>query len=70
MNSNDPNFFEEYNVEVRQDQEEWIDKLRELREQILSGNMESDFQINGQWVHRCNICDKPTCDYLLSLQAI
>ena len=50
VNSNDPNFFEEYNVEVRQDQEEWIAKLRELREQILSGNMESDFQINGQWV--------------------
>ena len=50
MNANDPNFFEEYNVEVRQDQEEWIAKLRELREQILSGNMESDFQINGQWV--------------------
>ncbi len=50
VNANDPNFFEEYNVEVRQDQEEWIDKLRELREQILSGNMESDFQINGQWV--------------------
>lgn len=50
VNSNDPNFFEEYNVEVRQDQEEWIDKLRELREQILSGNMESDFQIYGPWV--------------------
>ena len=35
VNANDPNFFEEYNVEVRQDQEEWIDKLRELREQIF-----------------------------------
>ncbi|MGM9760012.1 MAG: DEAD/DEAH box helicase family protein [Parabacteroides sp.] len=50
VNSNDPNFFEEYNVEVRQDQEEWIDKLRELREQILSGNLKTDFEINGQWV--------------------
>ena len=50
VNSNDPNFFEEYNVEVRQDQEEWIEKLKELREQILSGNMESDFQINGKWI--------------------
>ena len=50
VNSNDPNFFDEYNVEVRQDQEEWIEKLKELREQILSGNMESDFQINGKWI--------------------
>ena len=50
VNDNDPNFFDEYTVEVRQDQEEWIDRLKELREQILSGNMESDFQINGQWV--------------------
>lgn len=50
VNANDPNFFEEYSVEVRQDQREWIDKLRELREQILSGNMVNDFQINGKWI--------------------
>ncbi len=50
VNVNDPNFFEEYNVEVRQDQEEWIEKLKELREQILSDNMKSDFQIYGQWI--------------------
>lgn len=50
VSANDPNFFDKYTVEVRQDQEEWIDKLKELREQILSGNMESDFQINGQWI--------------------
>lgn len=50
MNANDPNFFEEYSIEVRRDQEEWIDKLKELREQILSDNMESDFRIYGQWI--------------------
>ena len=50
VDANDPNFFGEYRVEVRQDQKDWIEKLRELREQITSGHMESDFQINGQWV--------------------
>ena len=50
MSANDPNFFEEYTVEVRQDRKEWIEKLKELREQIRSGNMESDFQIDGQWI--------------------
>ena len=46
----DPNFFEEYRVEVRQDQQEWIEKLKELREQILTGHMVRDFQINGNWM--------------------
>ena len=50
VHANDPNFFEAYSVEVRQDQQEWIDKLKELREQIMSGNMDSDFRINGQWI--------------------
>lgn len=50
VSANDPNFFEEYRVEVRQDQQEWMDKLKELREQILSGNMENDFQINSHWI--------------------
>ena len=50
VNANDPNFFDEYTVEVRQDQKEWIEKLKELREQIVSGNLEHDFSIYGQWI--------------------
>lgn len=50
LSPNDPNFFEEYAVEVRSDQADWIEKLKELREQILSGNFERDFQINSTWI--------------------
>ena len=50
IDQNDPNFFDEYTVEVRIDQQQWIEKLKELREQILSGNLERDYQINGQWL--------------------
>ena len=50
LTPNDPNFFEEYTVEVRNDKQEWIDKLHELREQILSGNLERDFTIYGTWI--------------------
>ncbi|MBR6198119.1 MAG: DEAD/DEAH box helicase family protein [Bacteroidaceae bacterium] len=50
LSPNDPNFFEEYTVEVRNDQQEWIEKLHELREQILSGNLERDFSIYGTWI--------------------
>ena len=50
IDKNDPNFFDEYTVEVRNDQQEWIDKLMELREQIISGNLERDYQINGHWL--------------------
>lgn len=50
IDQNDPNFFDEYTIEVRNDKQEWIDKLMELREQIISGNMERDYQINGQWL--------------------
>jgi hypothetical protein len=50
LSPNDPNFFEEYTVEVRNDQQEWIEKLHELREQILSGNLERDFTIYGTWI--------------------
>jgi hypothetical protein len=46
----DQNFFKEYNVEVRNDQPNWIDKLRELRETISSGNLERDFSIYGPWI--------------------
>ena len=50
VDANDPNFFDEYTVEVRQYQEEWIEKLKELREQILSGNLERDFSIYSRWI--------------------
>ena len=50
VNANDPNFFENYTVEVRQDQEQWIERLKELREQILSGNMKDNFKINDDWI--------------------
>ena len=50
IDQNDPNFFDEYTVEVRNDKQEWIGKLMELREQIISGNLERDYQINGQWL--------------------
>ena len=50
VNANDPNFFDGYTVEVRQDKEEWIDRLKELREQILSGNMKGNFEINSRWI--------------------
>ena len=50
VNDNDPNFFDEYTVEVRQDQEQWIERLKELREQILLGNMKSNFEINSKWI--------------------
>ena len=51
IDANDPNFFEEYTVEVRKDKNEWIEKLRELREQIISGNLERDFSIYSSWIH-------------------
>ena len=50
IDQNDPNFFDEYTVEVRNDQQHWIERLQELREQIISGNLERDYQINGQWL--------------------
>ena len=50
IDQNDPNFFDEYKVEVRNDQQEWIERLQELREQIISGNLERDYQINGHWL--------------------
>lgn len=50
LSPSDPNFFEEYTVEVRNDKQEWIDKLHELREQIKSGNLERDFSIYGTWI--------------------
>lgn len=51
IDSSDPNFFDEYTVEVRNDQQEWIEKLKELREQIISGNLVRDFSIYGHWIN-------------------
>lgn len=50
VNATDPNFFDEYTVEVRQDQEQWIERLKELREQINSGNKKGNFEINSKWI--------------------
>ena len=50
LDPSDPNFFNEYTVEVRNDKNEWIEKLRELREQILSGNLEKDFSVYSSWI--------------------
>nr|MCR5040096.1 hypothetical protein [Bacteroidales bacterium] len=50
LDPSDPNFFDEYTVEVRNDKNEWIEKLRELREQVLSGNLEKDFSVYSSWI--------------------
>lgn len=50
LSPNDANFFEEYSVEVRNDKQEWIDNLHELRKQILTGNLERDYSIYGTWI--------------------
>lgn len=50
LSPDDPNFFEEYAVEVRSDQAAWIEKLKELREQIVSGHFKHDFPIYSQWI--------------------
>ncbi len=50
LDANDPNFFEEYTVEVRRDKESWIEKLKELNEQIRSGHFEQDFAIEAPWI--------------------
>ncbi len=50
IDANDPNFFDEYTIEVRKDKQEWIDKLKELKEQIESNNLVSDFSIEAPWI--------------------
>ena len=50
IDANDPNFFEEYTVEIRKDKQAWIDKLKELNEQIQSGNLVTDFAIDAPWI--------------------
>ena len=53
LDPQDPNFFNEYAVEVRSDQTAWIEKLKELREQIRSHHFERDFQINLSFSPKC-----------------
>lgn len=50
IDANDSNFFEEYTVEVRRDKESWIEKLKELNEQIQSGHFVQDFDIEAPWI--------------------
>ncbi len=50
LSPNDPNFFEEYAVEVRNDKLEWIEKLKELKSLIAAERLGGDFQIFGQWI--------------------
>lgn len=50
LDPSDPNFFNEYTVEVRNDKKEWIEKLQELSEQIRSGHLEQDFAIYSDWI--------------------
>ena len=50
IDANDPNFFDEYIVEVRKDKQQWIDRLKELKEQIETGNFTTDFAIEAPWV--------------------
>lgn len=50
LDPNDPNFFDEYTVEVRSDKNAWIEKLQELREQIISGNLENDYSVYSSWI--------------------
>ena len=50
LDANDPNFFDDYTVEVRKDQQGWIEKLQELSEQIQSGNFAIDCVIENPWI--------------------
>lgn len=50
IDANDPNFFEEYTIEVRKDKQAWIEKLKELNEAIQTGNLANDFAIEAPWI--------------------
>ena len=50
LEPNDANFFDEYTVEVRSDQHDWIMKLEELRKLIENGSLDSNFSIYGNWI--------------------
>ena len=46
----DPNFFEEYTIEVRKDKQLWIDRLKELKDKIEHDNLVDDFAIDAPWI--------------------
>ena len=50
INRNDPNFFDEYTVEVRRDKQDWIERLLELKESIDSRSLADDFAIEAPWI--------------------
>lgn len=50
IDANDPNFFEEYTIEVRKDKLAWIERLKELNEAIQTGNLANDFAIEATWI--------------------
>ena len=50
VDSKDPNFFEKYTIEVRQDQKLWIANLQKLSELIASGKFNNDFGIYNSWI--------------------
>ena len=54
IDENDPNFFDEYIVEVRNDRKEWIERLNELSEEIRNGRYKDDCQIYGRFIEALN----------------
>ena len=49
LSPDDPNFFKEYAVEVRNDKKEWIENLNNLSKAITSGHLKDDFTIDCEW---------------------
>lgn len=51
LDKSDPNFFAEYSAAVRNDKNEWIEKLKELSEVMNSDEkLTSDFSIYNNWI--------------------
>ena len=48
--ASDPNFLNGYTVKVRDDKTEWLERLKTLRDQIIAGNFEADYEIYGTWI--------------------
>ena len=50
IDATDPNFFKEYTIEVRKDKQAWIERLKELKEQIQTENFLNDFAVEAPWI--------------------
>lgn len=50
LEPDDPNFFNEYSVEVSTDKNVWLTNLKILRDQIITGAFVSDFDIEAPWI--------------------